>query len=194
MKNPRNPRSHPSIRSKKIRPPLRRIVRFVLFFLSSAWSISPALAGYVYGPYVVWVNLDQSAKGKLVDQKIREFFSDESTTCNGDWIVGQSWLYMKKRPKNIDNDLVKRVFLEKDRASQKDLHKLLRNYKDELIDDGFDGIIVYLRHKGEAKMMEMTVGKNKITSYTLALSNEQPEDEMIKNVFCGLLPPKTRAP
>jgi len=171
-----------------------RNIRFTLLFFAGALAISSVSAGYVYGPYAVWVNLDQSGEGKMVDQKIEQFFSDETTTCNGNWIVGQSRLYMKKRPKNIDNELVQRVFLKKDWSSQKKLQKILKNYKDEFIEEGFDGIIVYLRHNGEAKMMGMTVGKKKITSYTLTLSNEHPEDGMIKNVFCGLLPPKTRAP
>lgn len=154
-----------------------------------------SFAGYAGGPYVVWVNLDHSSEGKRVDKVIADYATAKSVNCAGRWKMGDSLLYMKKRPLLINDDLIEDVFLRKNSGQKKRLSSALRTYKD--VDfhhyDGLDGIIVYTA-EGGGKMMSLTTGKRKIESVVIASHGKPPVKEDIEDAFCALLPPITRAP
>lgn len=154
-----------------------------------------AFAGYAGGPYVVWVNLDRSSEGERVDKIVADYATAKAVNCAGRWKMGDSLLYMKKRPLLITDDLVEDVFIRKNWSQKKRLSSALRNYKD--IDfhhyDGLDGIIVYTTESG-AKMMSLTTGKRKIESVAIASHSRPPVKGDIEDAFCALLPPITRAP
>lgn len=170
--------------------------RRALMFFAVLLNIFPqASAGYAGGPYVVWVNLDHSSEGERVDRIIANHATAKSVSCSGQWKMGDSLLYMKKRPAAIGDELVKDVFLGKNKNQKKRLSSALRRYKDADFGhyDGLDGIIVYAAG-GEAKMMSLTTGKNKIESVTVASHGNSPMKEDVEDAFCALLPPITRAP
>ena len=178
------------------RSSLQRLLwKATTFFALLFKSTSFAFAGYAGGPYVVWVNLDHSPDKRRIDGVIADYATSKAVNCDGQWKMGDSLLYMKKRPPLIDNDLVEGVFLRKNSAQKKRLNFALRNYRD--IDfhhhDGLDGIIAYTT-QGDAKMMSLTTGKNKIESVTIASHGNRPAKEDIEDAFCALLPPITRAP
>lgn len=154
---------------------------------------SSVLAGSVSGPNVVWVNLDPSADAERVDNIIASFASNRKTDCHGHWFPSASLLYMKKRPQQIDNELIRDVFLKKKSSQRKRLNLALREYKDAEAYDGFDGIIVYSRSTN-SKMMRLTTGKNKIEEFALSMNGHTPEKQDIEDAFCVLLPPITRLP
>ncbi len=178
------PRKLPSMLSR-----LGVRLTYLLFFCYG----SSVLAGSVSGPNIVWANLDLTAEGQKSSQIVRDFASSRSTDCNGSWSA-QSLLYMTKRPPLIDDNLIRDVFLRGDVSRKKRLHYLLRNYKDPEVYDGFDGVMVYARNGGEVKIMSLTTGRSKISTYTAAVNHRPPKPESIKDAFCALLPPITRAP
>lgn len=155
-----------------------------------------ASAGYAGGPYVVWVNFDHPSSKENTNKIIAEFAISKSVNCDGNWKVGDSLLYMKKRPPLIDNELVESVFLKNDKPSKKRLNYALKNYKDIELQhlEGLDGIIVYTSVNDTKKMMSLTTGKRKIQSVTLASHGRPPAKADIEDAFCALLPPITRLP
>lgn len=72
-----------------------------------------AFAGYAGGPYVVWVNLDRSSEGERVDKIVADYATAKAVNCVGRWKIGDSLLYMKKRPLLIGDDLVEDVSVKK---------------------------------------------------------------------------------
>jgi hypothetical protein len=187
-------------RKKILRPRLgesQKSKRFLFFagmvFLFSIFTTS-VFAGSVNGPYVIWVNLDSSNDAKRVDKIVGDFASKKSTECNGNWATHKPLLYMKRRPPLITDKLIRRVFLEGNLSQKIKLNQLLRSYTDVDLDDGFDGVIVHAKIKGESQILSLTTGKNKIQSYTAALKNSLPQRESIEDAFCALIPPITRKP
>lgn len=169
--------------------PLRKILSFVLLLPSIA------VAGYAGGPYVVWVNLDHSLKRVVVDQMIADFAVGKSVNCDDRWKVGDSLLYMKRRPLLIDDELVMDVFLKKSKAKLRRLNAALKNYRDAEFPhhEGLDGLIVYAGQP-EMKLMSFTTGGRQIESISIASKVDVPSKEDVEEAFCALLPPITRAP
>jgi hypothetical protein len=165
------------------------LANFALLILSSGETS----AGWISGRNVVWVNLDKSPSGAQVDRVIASFLDKKPTACDGIWSVKDSWLYMKRRPPKITDDLVANVFKSGEASKIKKLHAALKGYKDEYLDDGFDGIIVYSNF-GEGKMMRMTTGRRKIETVTVSSTGKQPRSDMVESAFCFLLPPVARLP
>lgn len=153
-----------------------------------------SFAGYAGGPYVVWVNLDRSSDGEKVDQIIVDFLSGKSIECDGQWKMGDSLLYMKRRPPSIDDELVRDVFLGKKKTKMKQLDVALRRYRDAEFPhhEGLDGIIVYSRQP-EMKIMSFTAGARRIESVAVASQGNVPVKEDVEDAFCALLPSITRA-
>lgn len=174
---------------------LLRRWRATVFFAVLINTPFQAFAGYAGGPYVVWVNLDHSSEGGRVDKVVSEYATAKSVNCAGRWKMGDSLLYMKKRPSSIGDDLVEDAFLRRKQESKKQLSSALRNYKDADFRqvDGLDGIIVYTT-EGGARMMSLTTGKRKIESVAIASHGRPPVKGDIEDAFCALLPPITRAP
>lgn len=143
----------------------------------------------------MWVNLDHSSDKERINKVISSYATSKPVNCDGLWRMGDSLLYMKKRPPLIDDYLVDGVFLKKEIAQRKRLNAALKNYKDAdfRINDGLDGVIMYTT-QGIPRMMRLTTGKNRIESITLALRDGRPLKEDIEDAFCALLPPITRAP
>ena len=102
---------------------------------------------------------------------------------------------MKKRPDGITNELIRKVFIEKDGSSLRRLNYLLKSFKDagNGVDEGLDGVVVY-SNKGGPHMMNFITGRKKIKSYSLALNNSLVRAQDVEEAFCVLLPPTTRAP
>lgn len=173
--------------------PLGSCKKYLVVFATFFLFITETAAGWISGRHVVWVNLDKSPGGAQVDRTIASFLNKNPTTCDGVWSISDSWLYMKRRPPKITNDLVAGIFKDGQISKIKVLHEALKNYADEYLDDGFDGIIVY-SNSGQGKMMRMTTGRRKIETFTVSLKGKQPTSEMIESAFCLLLPPVTRLP
>ena len=169
--------------------PFRKILSFVLLLPSIA------VAGDAGGPYVVWVNLDRSLNKSVVDQMIADFVVRKSINCDDQWKLGDSLLYMKRRPALIDDGLVRDIFLKKSKAKLKHLNAALKNYRDDEFPhhEGLDGLIVYTGQP-EMKMMSFTRGRHRIESLAIASKGDVPSKEDVEEAFCALLPPITRAP
>lgn len=108
--------------------------------------------------------------------------------------MGDSLLYMKRRPPSIDDELVRDAFLGKKKTKMKQLDVALRRYRDAEFPhhEGLDGIIVYSRQP-EMKIMSFTAGARRIESVAVASQGNVPVKEDVEDAFCALLPPITRA-
>lgn len=160
------------------------------------WSLR-SVAGYRDDRLVVWVNLEEGSRDSNVDEVIFNFIHSGriDSSCGVRWEEWGSTLYMKKRPNGITNDLIRRVFIEKDGSSLRRLNYFLKSFKDSEggVDEGLDGVVVY-SNKGGARMMNFVTGRKKVKSYSLASSNYLVKAQDIEDAFCVLLPPTTRAP
>ena len=172
---------------------LRRLRKKFPLFLLTIFFFTPAFAGSVSGPNVVWVNLDSSSEGEKINKIIANFVDNKLTRCHGNWFPGTSLIYMKRRPPKISDALIKNIFLNARNDQKRILNSALKNYSDEYAYDGFDGIIVY-ENSTRARMMRLTTGRRKIETFTLSKNGEKPERQDIEAAFCVLLPPITRAP
>ncbi|WP_432728051.1 hypothetical protein [Variovorax sp. W6] len=172
---------------------------FIYIVVLLAFSSLPftSLAGYRDDRLVMWVNLDEGSGGLDVSSTIREFIRSGriDKECGVDWAAWGSALYMKKRPAGITNDLIKEVFLEKNKASLDKLDRLLRTFRDSEngVDEGLDGVVVYAGKK-YPRMMNFVVGGKKIKTYKMTSDKSDPTIREIEEAFCVLLPPVTRAP
>lgn len=156
-----------------------------------------SFAGYRDDRLVVWVNLERDSQGVNVNEVIANFIRSGriDSSCDVHWKGWGSILYMKKRPNGITDDLIRKVFVQKDGSSLRRLNHLLKSFKDTEVgvDEGLDGVVVY-SSKGGPHMMNFITGRKKIKSYSLASNNSLVKAQDVEEAFCVLLPPTTRAP
>ena len=86
-------------------------------------GLPSAHAGWVEGPYVVWVNLP---KTQAVDARIKAFVDADREQC---WSDG-ALLYMRKRPEGVTDELARQAVVEFPRLVKKKelLSNLEENY------------------------------------------------------------------
>ncbi|WP_418118145.1 hypothetical protein [Variovorax sp. 350MFTsu5.1] len=171
-------------------------VSFLAAFL--LWgSSSQSFAGYRDDRLVVWVNLDESPGRELINKMVKDFVESGrvDAECGVSWHEWGSVLYMKKRPPGITDELIRKVFIEKDRKSLQYLNRFLKSFRDadREIDEGLDGVIVYSKKNGP-KMMNFVTGRKKIKTFEMRPGDASPSARDIEDAFCVLLPPVTRAP
>jgi hypothetical protein len=156
-----------------------------------------SFAGYREDRLVVWINLEEASDHLNVSKVIANFINSRrvDTECGVHWRDGGSILYMKKRPHQITNDLIREVFIQRKEASLQRLNYLLKSFRgpEDGVRDGLDGVMVYSNNNGP-HMMNFIANKKTIKAYPLALKNSTPTTRDIEDAFCILLPPITRAP
>ncbi len=160
-----------------------RTWRILAALTLSAITASPACAGMVFGPYLIWFNLagDASADQALHDYTHAELDAD---TC---W-NSEALLLIGDYPKAITPDLVRRAVVQRQPAAQWRLRTLLRKGDDELR-DGFDGVIVVPR---STTPMLMSFGADgKVRSRKAVDKTGAPA---WADAFCDVQPPVLRKP
>jgi hypothetical protein len=158
---------------------------------------SNSFAGYREDRLVVWVNLEEASDHLNVNKVIENFIISRrvDTECGVRWRDGGSILYMKKRPHQITNDLIREVFIQRKKTALQRLNYLLKSFRspEDGVQDGLDGVMVYSNNNGP-HMMNFITKRKTIKAYPLALKDSTPTTQDIEDAFCILLPPITRAP
>lgn len=172
------------------------LISFFAIFVLYGFSLN-SFAGYRDDRFVVWVNLDEGPHREIVNKVIKDFVESGrvDTECGVHWREWGSTLYMKKRPPGITDELVRKAFVEKDRASLQQLNRFLKSFRDaeREIDEGLDGIMVYSKKNGP-RMMNFVTNRKKIKTFEMRGDGASPSARDIEDAFCVLLPPVTRAP
>lgn len=161
-------------------------ITFLVASIAIALSSEQATAGLVDGPFVIWENLGK-AKKDIMDTKVKQYLNSGDDLC---WEMGSSLMYMRKRPAEINDELIRDGLILKKRAAIEKLNRQLLKYKSSPIWKGFDGIIAYTDQNGP-RLTSFTVGSKKIKSVEISDINI-PGD--IRFAVCGVMPPITRAP
>lgn len=129
-------------------------------------------------------------------EKIKNFANSDriDSACDIQWKNNDSILYFNNRRLKISDDLLRRVFMERDGESFAELSRALRSFRhlERNVRDGLDGMIFYDGEKS-FRMMSFTVGSRKVKTYPQLLKASSKTKE-IERAFCSLLPPITRAP
>ncbi len=105
------------------------------------------------------------------------------------WVRGGGLIYMKKRPRGMDDTLIKRAVLQGKLAAKKGLSKALLTYHDDEV-NGFDGVVVYV-NRPSPRFASMTAKSLAIGSQTVADVHNAKDVEL---AFCAVKPDVVRAP
>ncbi len=170
---------------------------------TAAWLISIILffpvnsfAGSRSDHFAAWINLETTANGKAISKIINGFANSNriDSTCNIEWENNDSLLYLNSRQLKIPAELTRRVFIERDNSSFKELSLILRSFRDPdaNVRDGLDGLFFY-DEENSLRMMSFTTGQRKIKVYPSILK-ASTDPRKIERAFCTLLPPIVRAP
>ncbi|MBJ2158385.1 hypothetical protein [Variovorax sp. IB41] len=181
-----------SVRSFIKKTVLLLAVHFLLYGYASN-----SFAGYREDRLVVWINLEEASDHLKVNKVIENFIISRRVDkeCGVRWRDGGSILYMKKRPHQITNKLIREVFIQKKKAALQRLNYLLKSFRspEDEVQDGLDGVMVYSNNNGP-HMMNFVANRKTIKTYPLALKGSIPTAQDIEDAFCILLPSITRAP
>ena len=146
-------------------------------------GLPSAQAGWVEGPYVVWVNLP---KTQAVDARIKAFVDADREQC---WSDG-ALLYMRKRPEGVTDELARQAVVERQPQAQARLRQLLDRGVDEL--PALDGLVVYWQGpQGQPMMGSWSRLKGRVRHASALGAQGQLA---LSETFCQVLPPISRKP
>lgn len=167
--------------------------------IALATSISlpfDSFAGSRSDHFIAWGSLGSDVVSQEMVEKIKNFANSDriDSVCDIQWRNNDSILYFNNRKLKISDDLLGRVFMERDGESFAELSRTLRSFRhlERNVRDGLDGMIFYDGEKS-FRMMSFTVGSRKVKTYPQLLKASSKTKE-IERAFCSLLPPITRAP
>ncbi|WP_418129804.1 hypothetical protein ABL849_28795 [Variovorax sp. 375MFSha3.1] len=155
-----------------------------------------SFAGSRSDHFIAWGSLGNADVSQEITEKIKDFANSDRIdfACDIQWRNNDSILYLNNRRLKIPDDLLRRVFMERDGESFAELSRTLRSFRhlERNVGDGLDGMIFYDGEKS-FRMMSFTVGARKVKTYPQLLKASSKTKE-IERAFCSLLPPITRAP
>jgi len=167
-------------------------VALPFYFLLPMNSVAGARSDH----FVAWGSLGVDTGNRELVEKIKEFASSDrvDSVCGIQWENNDSILYLNNRVLRIPDDLLRKVFIERDTASFSALSHALRSFRhpERNVRDGLDGIVFYDGEKS-FRMMSFTVGTRRVKTYPQVLTASAKTNE-IERAFCSLLPPIVRAP
>ena len=142
----------------------------------------PARAGWVFGPYLIWMNL---AADSSADDAIHLYTHAEASadSCWND----DALLQYRELPAGITPDLVRKAVVERDPISLKRLLDLLKRGEEGI--EGFDGVVVVPIAKKPTLMSLAASGR--IVSKVVKQTHGNPD---WPTAFCAVLPPISRKP
>jgi len=168
----------------------------VIAFVISIFLSFDSFAGSRSDHFIAWSSLGSDGVSQEIAEKIKNFANSDRIdfACDIQWKNNDSILYLNNRVLKIPDDLLRKVFIERDAESFSALSHALRSFRhpERNVRDGLDGIVFY---DGERsfRMMSFTVGARSVKTYPQAFKASAKTKE-IERAFCSLLPPITRAP
>lgn len=122
-----------------------------------------------------------------MDGIIKNYLLSGDDLC---WEPSSSGMYMKKRPAEITDDLIRNAVILNKRTAIEKLNSQLLKYEHSKDWTGFDGVIVYTDQKG-SRLTSFTVKSKKIKTVEIPDINNGGD---IRFAVCGVMPLITRAP
>jgi len=155
-----------------------------------------SFAGSRSDHFISFGSLGSDEVSQEIAEKIKEFVNGDriDSVCGIQWKNNDSVLYFNHRVLKIPDDLLRKVFIERDIDSFPVLSHALRSFRhpERNVRDGLDGMVFYDGEKS-FRMMSFTVGARRVKTYPQVLTASAKTKE-IERAFCSLLPPITRAP
>jgi len=168
----------------------------VIAFATSIFLPFDSFAGSRSDHFIAWGSFGSDVVSQEIAAKIKNFANSDRIdfACDIQWKNNDSIFYLNNRVLRIPDDLLRKVFIERDAESFSALSHALRSFRhpERNVRDGLDGIVFY---DGERsfRMMSFTVGARSVKTYPQAFKASAKTKE-IERAFCSLLPPITRAP
>lgn len=162
---------------------------FFIFFIV-ALANNASYAGSRGGFYLVAFPLDSISEQKVVpilkryfNHEFKKDIYDECSLGNG---ADTELAYLKKRPKSFNAVLVEKAISVSGRRELNRVKKIIENYRDHEIHEGFDALIVYRYKSGKVEFWGVSpILKEK---NTMAIS-EDYSDKNIAKAICKVLSP-----
>ncbi len=166
-----------------------KIFFLIAIVFTGVFTIKATTAGSREGYYVLAFPLDAISEHKVVPILKRYFnhqfnrkLYDECSSING---TDTELAYLKKRPETLKTIYVEKALSGKKEALKK-TKKIISDYRDAEIHDGFDALIVY-RYKVE-KIEFWGISPVPEEKNTMAIS-ESLSDKNIAQAICKVLSP-----
>lgn len=161
----------------------------VVLFIGTLAS-NAAYAGSRDGYYLVAFPLDPISEQRMVPILKRYFNHEFEKDIYDECSVGNSahaeLAYLKKRPKSFNALLVEKAISGSQSRELNKVKRIIKNYRDSEIHEGFDALIVYRYKSGKVKFWGISpIAKEK---NTMAIS-EDYSDKNIAKAICGVLSP-----
>lgn len=164
---------------------LKRLHILAQLTLALFFATPSAFAGLISEVNVVYADLGKS-KNSYIEASLRGAISSKSPEC---WNKGEGFIYMKKRPPGITNDLLYDAIVQGKKDRQRLLEKLLLSYKDDDA-SGFDGAVIYVDSPSK-RFISFNARKRTIKSQEISdISNAKD----IELSFCSVKPEIVRLP
>lgn len=155
-----------------------------------------SFAGYRDDHFIAWISLGKGVDDQEITKKISDFANGDriDSACKINWSNNDSILYVETRPLGVTDELIRKVFFEKDKASFLKLSHALRSFRDvdANVRHGLDGVVFY-SGGNFPRMMSFTTGKKRIKVHPVELKASSAATD-IEDAFCAVLPPIVRAP
>lgn len=168
---------------------MNKLYLITLIFIKLLFITNTAFAGSRDGYYLLAFPLDLESELKLVPT-LKKYFNHKYDqklydNCNSGNGVKVELAYLKKRPKSLKTDEVAKA-IQGDREALKLIRKIIGEYRDEEIENGFDALITYrlISNKIEFWGIAPTPGEKK----TMSIS-QSDSDENIAKAICDVLSP-----
>lgn len=161
----------------------------VILFMGTLAN-NAAYAGSRDGYYLVAFPLDSISEQRMVPILKRyfnhEFKKDIYDECSSGNSANAELAYLKKRPRSFNATLVEKAISGSNSRELNKVKKIIKNYGDSEIHDGFDALIVYRYKSGKVKFWGISsISKEK---NTMAIS-EDYSDKNIAKAICKVLSP-----
>lgn len=162
----------------------------IIFLLMGIIAVNAVYAGSRDGYYLVAFPLDPISEQKVgpllkryFNHELKEDIYDGCSSGNG---ANAELAYLKKRPKSLNAILVEKAVSGRKRSELNKVKKIIKNYRDSEIHDGFDALIVY-RHKF-GKIEFWGISSVPAEKNTMAISDND-SDKSIAQAICKVLSP-----
>lgn len=159
---------------------LKKILIFFLLFFSSIVTASAGVRGY----YIVFADMRVQEKDPVL-KAFYEYFNKEDKQNDSCFF---EWIYMKRRPNGLNNDLISKA-LNEDKHSLLKIQAILKNYSDDMVNH-FDGLITYERLDKKIVLTGIGIGKHPIVKVQATLtSHDAIQEKTIDQLLCRAAAP-----
>jgi hypothetical protein len=156
------------------------MIRIFLLELLLLCACVKASAGTPSGPFLVWIDTSTNNK-KAIDRSLLEYLDAEPDyeLCENtapNWVV-----FIKERPAGITEEIIKDIIFERREQATKKLISILKEYRDDEITEGLDGVIILINNR------IYSIDRAGKTLQSQKIKNPLYQKELV-SAFCSTIP------